>query len=564
MTPSSLSTSRSRVLLRSASPTTTTTIFDSSFHDQSSQLDFRVSDREVIRIPNSEAWIVKVVSTLCVVRASKSTSLTDLGFLEYFNKSFNPYIVYGVVQRLGNPKLGLKFFNFCCCRLRRREESNQFVKTLNFLVKSLCQCGFHESASKLVFDGHFPDGPVFDYLVCSCTKLGKINIAKQLLVQACCCRVKASAFTYNNVLNALVANGRVDEAVCFFKDQHLRSGFCPDTCSFNIVVRGLCRLGLISSAFELFDGMGSFDCSPDVVTCNTLIDGFCRAKDVDRGYEFLMQIQSRTGFSPDVVSYTSVISGYCRLGRMEEASAILDEMINKGIMPSSFTFNILINGFGKIGNMRSAVTMYERMLSRGCIPDVVTFTSLIDGHCKIGETEECMKLWNEMGTKNISPNAYTFSVLINALCKENRLNEARDLLQKLRWSNVAPRPFIYNPVIDGFCKAGNVDEANLILAEMEEKRCIPDKYTFTSLIIGHSMKGRMVEAISLFDKMTTIGCTPDTITISSFVSCLLKAGMPSEANRILITFSERDLDPSLSSPRRSFSSTKNMDIPMAA
>ncbi|KAK9141209.1 hypothetical protein Scep_010890 [Stephania cephalantha] len=560
MTLSSLSTSRSRVLLRSAPAT----VFASSCRDQSSQLGFRLSDAEVIRTRNSEAWIVKVVSTLCVVRASKAKSLTDLGFLECFDDSFNPYIVYGVVRRLGNPELGLKFFDFCCCRLRRREESNRFVKTLNFLVKSLCQCGFHESASKLVFDGHFPDGPVFDYLVCSCAKLGKIDIAKQLLVQSCCCRVKASAFAHNNVLNALVANGRVEEAVCFFKDRHLRLGFCPDTCSFNIVIRGLCRLGKIDLAFELFDGMGSFDCSPDVVTCNTLIDGFCRAKDVDRGYECLTQIQSRTGFSPDVVSYTSVISGYCRLGRMGEASAILDEMINKGIIPNSFTFNVLINGFGKMGNMPSALNIYERMLSRGCIPDVVTFTSLIDGHCKVGETEEGMKIWNEMGRKNISPNAYTFSVLTNALCKENRLNEARDLLQQLRWSNVVPQPFIYNPVIDGFCKAGNVDEANLILAEMEEKRCNPDKYTFTSLIIGHSMKGRMEEAIGLFDKMTTIGCTPDTITISSFVSCLFKAGMPSEASRIMVTFSERDLDPGLSSLRRSFSSTKNVDIRVAA
>ena len=157
---------------------------------------------------------------------------------------------------------------------------------------------------------------------------------------------------------------------------------------------------------------------------------------------------------------------------------------------------------------------------------------------------------------------YTFSVLINALCKENRLNEARDLLRPLRWKEDVPRPFIYNPVIDRFCKVGNLEEANLIVGELEAKRCNPDKVTFTILIFGHCMKGRMAEAINIYNKMLTIGCAPDQITLNSLTSCLLKAGMPDEAFRIMQTASE-DLNLGMSSLRSKIAIRTHMDIPVA-
>ncbi|KAH7655414.1 Pentatricopeptide repeat-containing protein [Dioscorea alata] len=117
----------------------------------------------------------------------------------------------------------------------------------------------------------------------------------------------------------------------------------------------------------------------------------------------------------------------------------------------------------------------------------------------------------------------------------NRLSEARELLNELnRRKDIVPHAFIYNPVIDGLCKAGKVDEANMTLMEMERKGCSPDKFTYTILIIGHCMKGRMVEAIQLFDRMVTIGCSPDHVTFGSLTSCLLKAAMPDEANRVML------------------------------
>uniref|UniRef100_A0A2P2KIG5 Pentatricopeptide repeat-containing protein n=1 Tax=Rhizophora mucronata TaxID=61149 RepID=A0A2P2KIG5_RHIMU len=512
-----------------------------------------VLERDVLQ--DAEAWFVKVVSTLFVHSHCKTTCL------HYLRGKLTPFIAFDVVKRFNNPKLGLKFLEFSRLNLNLRHS----FWTYNLLLRSLCQLGLHDLA-KMVFDymrndGHLPDNALLGFLVTSFSRGCKFDTVRKLLTEVQDREVWITSFVYNDLLNLLVKQNRVQEAVCLFKE-YLALKSPPDTWTFNILIRGLCRVEEIDEAFELFSTMGSFGCLPDVVTYNTLVNGLCRVNDVDRGHALLKEVQCRNDCSPDVVTYTSVISGFCKSNKMKEASALFEEMIMSGINPNVITFNVLIDGFGKISDMVAAKDMYDKMVSLSCQPDIVTFTSLIDGYCRAGQLNIGLKFWDVMKGRNISPNVYTYAVLINALCKENRLHKARDFLRQLKHSDTIPKPFMYNPVIDGFCKAGNVDEANTIPAEMEEKRCKPDKFTFTILIIGHCMKGRMTEAISIFNKMMSNGCAPDSITISSLVSCLLKAGMPQEASRIVQMVPE-DLKLAFCYGKR-IPLNVNLEIPLAA
>ncbi|KAK6248787.1 hypothetical protein QUC31_020352 [Theobroma cacao] len=519
MTLFSFTTRASRV--RAASK-----VFIPHFHIQFHGGSHPQGNKEVKTIQKHEAWFVKVVCTLFVY----SQPLDD-SCLSYLSKNLTPLIEFEVVKWLNNPALGLKFLEFS----RVNFNIAHSFWTYNLLMRSFCHLGLHDSA-KLVFDymridGHLPDTTILGFMISSFGRAGEFGMAKKLLADVQSDEVVISIFALNNLLNMMVKQNKLEEAVSLYKE-NLRSNFYPDAWTFNILIRGLCRVGKVDQAFELFNDMGSFGCFPDIVTYNTIINGLCKVNEVDRGHKLLNQVQSRDDCLPDVVTYTSVISGYCKLGKMDEASALFHEMISSGTVPTVVTFNVLIDGFGKVGDMVSAKSMYEQMASFGCIADVVTFTSLIDGYCRIGDVNQSLQLWNTMKGRDLSPNVYTFAITINALCKENRLHEARGFLRELQCRNIVPKPFIFNPVIDGFCKAGNLDEANLIVAEMEEKQCRPDKVTFTILIIGHCMKGRMFEAISIFNKMLSVGCTPDDVTVNSLISCLLKAGMPSEASCI--------------------------------
>ncbi|KAI3445678.1 hypothetical protein Pfo_002343 [Paulownia fortunei] len=497
--------------------------------------------------PASTLWFVKVVCTLCI-HHSQSLTFFDT---DYFREYLNPFVAFGVVyhinNRLNNPDLAFNFFRYSRLSLNLIH----LESTFDLLLRSLCRMGLHDSA-EVVYeymkaDGFLPSSSVLDFVVSSFANVGKFRIAREILIaKAEFCNEKeeiVSSFVYNNFLSLLINRNQIDEAVVFFRGHILRlRSLCPDTCSFNIVMRGLCRVSKVEKAFEFFDVMKSFGCRPDLVTYNTLINGLCRVGKVDRAVELLREVNTQSGFSPDVVTYTSVISGYCKSGKMDTAATLFDEMINNGIRPNLFTFNVIIDGFGKKGEVASALKMYERMVSGGFHPDVVTFTSLIDGHCRLGQLEQGMNLLDEMNERKVPPNVFTFSVLISALH--------------------CPPPFVYNPVIDGFCKTGNVDEANTIVAEMEAKGCIHDKMTFTILILGHCMKGRMFEAIGMYNKMLSVGCAPDNITLSSLVSCLRKAGMAHEANEIEQK-APNGVHSGLSSSERTTSVRNNMNVTVA-
>ncbi|KAJ4841882.1 hypothetical protein Tsubulata_015444 [Turnera subulata] len=525
------------------------------FHSHSHGGSRRFPDKEAVSLQDRhEAWFVKIVTTLFVVDQHCLGS--------YLSGKLSPLVAFEVIRRIPDPNLGVKFLEFSRLNL----DVCHCYQTYDWVVRSLCQIGLHDLA-RLVLqsmrsDGHLPDGLLLGFLVLSFGKAGKIDIVKKLLAEARGKEVRITSFLYNGLLSWLVKENQEIEAVCLF-NEHLALQSPPDTWTFNILIQGLCRAGEVDRGFEFLNDMDKFGCVPDVVTYNTLISGFCRINEVERGYHLLQEVEPRTGRSPDVVTYTSVISGFCKLGKMDKASFLFAEMTRSGIDPSVVTFNVLIDGFGKIGNIGGAEAVFGKMVSFGCQPDVVTFSSLIDGYCRTGKVNLALKFWDVMKVRNVSPNVYTYSILINALCKENKIQKARDFLKHLKHRRISPKPFMYNPVIDGFCKAGNVDEANAILNEMEEMRCSPDKITFTILIIGHCMKGRMHEAINIFHKMLAIGCAPDNITVSSLIICLLKAGMPSEASRIVQMASK---DPNLDLP--SFGKTiplmMNAEIPAAA
>ncbi|PNT61164.1 hypothetical protein BRADI_5g11010v3 [Brachypodium distachyon] len=403
----------------------------------------------------------------------------------------------------------------------------------------LCQSSRHTDALKL-FDqmtdqsGHFPNARFLSFLAGSCANAGFLDAAAALLSKApqfgCC----VEAYAYNKLMNSFIGCGRVQDAVALFEGWIQGGAYSPDVWSFNVAIKGVCQVGDVQKALELVERMAEFGCSPDTVTNNILVGGLCRVKEVSRGREVLRRLQRDGVCMPNVVTYTSVISGYCKSGRMEDAMAVYNDMIGCGTTPNAVTYNVLINGYGKAGNMGSAVAVYQQMILRRCPPDVVTFSTLIDGYCRCGQLDDAMRTWTEMSQYQIQPNAHTFSIIILSFCKQNRSAEALRFLKELNMrTDIAPRAFICNPVIDVLCKGGKVDEANLILMEMEGKGCRPDKYTYTILIIGHCMKGRISEAITFFNKMVDTGCSPDSITVNSFIGCLLKAGMPSEVDRIM-------------------------------
>jgi pentatricopeptide repeat protein len=74
-----------------------------------------------------------------------------------------------------------------------------------------------------------------------------------------------------------------------------------------------------------------------------------------------------------------MIDGFCKLGKTKEASKLLNEMTEKGILPDAVTYNAFTNGLCKEGKVEEAFKVCDEMSSGAVCLDEITYTTLIDG-----------------------------------------------------------------------------------------------------------------------------------------------------------------------------------------
>ena len=67
------------------------------------------------------------------------------------------------------------------------------------------------------------------------------------------------------------------------------------------------------------------------------------------------------GLSPNVVSFNTLISGYCNKGLFGLALKVKSLMVENGVQPNVVTFNTLINGFCKERKRHEANRVFNEM-----------------------------------------------------------------------------------------------------------------------------------------------------------------------------------------------------------
>lgn len=63
----------------------------------------------------------------------------------------------------------------------------------------------------------------------------------------------------------------------------------------------------------------------------------------------VVEMMEYSGINADIVTYSSLVDAYGRIGRVEDAFATVDTMINNGVEPNLVTYTHLINAAVRAG-----------------------------------------------------------------------------------------------------------------------------------------------------------------------------------------------------------------------
>ncbi|KAJ4876184.1 Pentatricopeptide repeat-containing protein [Raphanus sativus] len=256
-----------------------------------------------------------------------------------------------------------------------------------------------------------------------------------------------------------------------------------------------------------------------------------------------------------------------RLGRVVEAVALLDRMVEDGLQPIQITYGTIVDGMCKKGDTVSALNLlrkmeevnhikpnvegkffeaeelYDEMLPRGIIPSRITYNSMIDGFCKHNRLDAAEHMFYVMATKGCSPDVITFNTLIEGYCRAKRVDDGLELLHEMTETGLVANTVTYNTLIHGFCLVGDLNAALDLLQEMISSGVCPNVVTCNTLLDGLCDNGKLKDALKMFKAMQKSnmdidashpfnGVEPDVQTYNILISGLINEGKFLEAEEL--------------------------------
>ncbi|KAL5160318.1 Pentatricopeptide repeat-containing protein, mitochondrial [Glycine soja] len=135
--------------------------------------------------------------------------------------------------------------------------------------------------------------------------------------------------------------------------------------------------------------MGENGVQPNVVTFNTLINGFCKERKRHEANRVGDREMVRNGVKADILTINALILGLCKDGKTKKAAG---SMVRSGYSPNEHIFQMLISAFYKNEDFDGDVQVLRDMLGRLMSPDLSTLSELCDGLCRCGKNQLALAL----------------------------------------------------------------------------------------------------------------------------------------------------------------------------
>ncbi|KAK8613458.1 hypothetical protein V6N13_101220 [Hibiscus sabdariffa] len=309
------------------------------------------------------------------------------------------------------------------------------------------------------------------WLSCLCN-LKKVDLGFSVFAMIIKLGLQPYPYTMNALLLGLIEEGKIVEAMGLFW-KIMKNGYLCNQYTYGIIIKGLCRSGNFRLAVVLLikmKGNGSFE--PNVVCYNTIIDGFCKEKQMDKSLIIFQDMLDRK-IEPNVVTFGSLINGFCSIGQWDEAKRLLSAMVNKGISPNVYILNALIAPLCKDGKIQEAISLINLMTQKGTKPNAVTYNMLIHSLCKFGG--EVIKGDSNSGTND------SYRTMIGMYCALGEMNKAKDVFDSMETHGFAPDLAAYKMLINGYAKSKRKVDTVRLAEEMLQKGLTLDMETHTLL-----------------------------------------------------------------------------------
>ena len=209
-------------------------------------------------------------------------------------------------------------------------------------------------------------------------------------------------------------------------------GVKPNLVTYNTLLDSMGRAKRPWQVKNIYKEMTNNGLQPNWGTYAALIRVYGRARYGEDAIIVYREIKER-GLELSVVLYNTLLAMCADVGCTEEAAEIFEDMKSSGnCMPDSWTFSSMITIYSCSGKVSEAEAMLNAMLEAGCEPNIFVLTSLIQCYGKANRTDDVVKTIDRLLELDITPDDRFCGCMLNVMTQipKEELGKLIDCIDK--------------------------------------------------------------------------------------------------------------------------------------
>ncbi|KAI9115142.1 hypothetical protein K1719_014155 [Acacia pycnantha] len=336
--------------------------------------------------------------------------------------------------------------------------------------------------------------------------------------------------------------------------------------SWNVILNGYSKAGLVDTAKELFEKIPS----KDVISWGTMIDGYVRTECLHEAF-IMYCAMLRTGLQPNEVMLVDLVSACGRMVAIGEGQQLHSTIVKRGFDGRDFiqttiihfyaacgmmnlaylqfkvgvkdhleSWNALIAGFVKHEMIDQARRFFDEMPER----DVYSWSTMISGYSQTDQPNMALELFHGMVASGIKPNEITMLSLLSAIATLGVLTEGRWIHEYIYNNSILLNDNLWAALIDMYSKCGTINMALQLFNQIQDKTSTVSPWN--AIICGLATHGHASMCLEIFSDLQRYHVKPNSITFIGVLSACCHAGLVDSGRRIFQSMkSVYDLEPNI-------------------
>ncbi|KAG9298194.1 hypothetical protein G9A89_002682 [Geosiphon pyriformis] len=254
---------------------------------------------------------------------------------------------------------------------------------------------------EFVQKGYLLNSRVFGTLITAFASSGHLEAAHKVLAHAEASGQQLDSSAHNALIQYYIQeNYDLDAAINIYNRMNERK-VIPNGVTFNLIIKGYMDKNLPETAMEFLNKemLKKWNAPFSIVTFNILISGNFKAaamakfmgkepeseRYIETAREWYLLMLSQI-ITPDVVTFNTLIQGFGELGRITDVIKSVQEMQNLKIIPNLITFRNLVKFYGINKDSQGVKLVWNDMIKSGLEPDYRTIVAFLGAAKECNET----------------------------------------------------------------------------------------------------------------------------------------------------------------------------------